>query len=437
MVTATLTVLLVGAAFWAVYRFHYAVFMMLAAMMLRVAIKPAFVWLRARGLRPELSAAVVFGTLVIGLVGLILLIAPLIADQVGAIVGKLPQYYTDARMALGQSASGPLRQLSAALPADVTTSLPTFGVVATRPPLDTLAPAAQFVSDISYGFFLLVATLMMTVYWTLDADRVTRALVLRVSEAKREDWRNLIAELESKVGSYFRGQLILCGFIFVLSTTSFLVIGLPYALVLGLINGLFEALPMIGPVLGMVPALLIALATSPEKAIWVLVAATVIQQIENNLLVPRVMDKSVGINPIVSILAITAFSLLFGLVGALFAIPLVAMLQILIGRALFNTSTSTDELPITQTHAVLSRSKLDVLRVEVRELADDVRKQARTEDVKDTQDAKVEMLSDPIEDMIETLARDLDHLLAQTEVSQQTHQPVSTQPLAKPTGAMA
>ena len=438
MVMATLTVLAVGATFLIAYRFYYALFILLAAMMLRVAIKPAFERLRARGVRPELSVALIFGTLGLAIIGLVLLIAPLIADQIGTIVSKLPQYYVDARATITQSSISLLRQLGAALPLEISTALPTLSSAATLQDssVDPLTPVKRFVSDMGYGFFLFVASLMMTGYWTLDADRVTRALLMRVSAEKRESWRELIAEMEGKVGSYFRGQLVLCGFIFVLSTASFFAIGLPNALVLGLINGLFEALPMIGPVLGMVPALLIALATSPEKAIWVLLAATLIQQIENNILVPRVMDKSVGINPIISIVAITAFSLLFGLVGAVFAIPLAAMLQILIGYMLFKTSSSTEELPVTPTHTGLSRSKLDVLRMEARELADDVRKQSRTEDTQaETSDHLINSLGDldELEDLIETMARDLDDLLAQAESA---HQPKTVQ-LAQSTGAMA
>jgi Na+/phosphate symporter len=181
---------------------------------------------------------------------------------------------------------------------------------------------------------------------------------------------------------------------------------------LGIINGIFEALPMIGPVLGMVPALLIALATSPEKAIWVLVAGTLIQQVENNLLAPRVMDKSVGINPIVSILAIAAFTLLFGLVGAIFAIPLVAMLQILLARALAKSSSLAEELPATPANQAPARGKLEVLRLEVRELAGDVRKQARAKDADESSDLSS---TEQLEDAIEMVARELDELLARSE----------------------
>ncbi len=452
---ATLTVLLVAVAFWAAYRFQYAVFMLLAAMMLRVAIKPGVDWLRTRGLPANLSVLIVFSGLAVLLFGLGLLVTPLFADQISALASKLPSYYADLRTTATQSSSSMLQQLGAALPADWITLLPALNgaVLRQNTSLSSVAPAAQFISYLGYGIFLFVATLMMTAYWTLDADRVTRALLMRAPEAKREGWRELIAELEGKVGGYFRGQLVLCGFIFALSTAAFLLMGLPYAWVLGLISGLFEALPMIGPVLGLLPALLIALATAPEKAIWVVLAAIVIQQIENNLLVPRVMDKSVGINPIISILAVAAFSLLFGLIGAVLAIPVAAMLQILIGRLLFKSSAEVGELSAQLTRATSSRSKLSVLRMEARELADDVRKQARRGNVSVTDgatetvvtgaagEAGIEIIknvdtAEALEDEIETLARELDSLLAQAESAQQPHHP-NTNVLAQPTGALA
>ena len=425
MVAATLTVVLVCVLFWAVYRFQYAMFMLLAAMMLRVAIKPAFEWLRARGMRANLSVLVVFGGLFTLLIGLGALVAPLLAEQIVSLAIRLPQYYADLRTMLIQSPGAALQQLGSTLPNDWVTLLPQWNLNAIRQSaaLDSVAPAAGFIASLGYGSFLLVATVMMTVYWTLDADRVTRAVLMHAPQERRDGWRALIAEVEGKVGGYFRGQLILCGFIFALSTAAYLLMGLPYALVLGIIAGLLEALPMIGPLLGMLPALLIALATAPEQAIWVIVAAIVIQQLENNLLVPRVMDKSVGINPVISILAIAAFSLLFGLVGAMLAIPVAAMLQILIGRVLFNSSDHLDERATQQAATPPSRSRLTMLRLEARELADDVRKQVRAES--QTNDALSEPAQEPIdiiEDQLETMARHLDELLSQAEAARQLHQ---------------
>lgn len=173
--------------------------------------------------------------------------------------------------------------------------------------------------------------------------------------------------------------------------------------------GIFEALPVIGPTLGAVPAILMTLAVAPEKALWVIVALTAIQGLENNLLVPRIMDQSVGVNAIVSILAIAAFGLLFGIGGAILAIPLAAMLQILLNHFLF-TVGPPDE--VNEGNALTppnSRDQIGKLRLEAQELAQDVRKQARTETTSPDDD------SDHLEDLIEAIAVDLDSWLIQAQ----------------------
>ena len=236
-----------------------------------------------------------------------------------------------------------------------------------------------------------------------------RKLLLRVPQERREEVRKVIGEMEGKIGAYFRGQIILCVIVGVMSGLAFFWLAVPNALVLGGLMGIFEALPVIGPTLGAVPAILMTLAVAPEKALWVIIALTAIQGIENNLLVPRIMDQSVGVNAIVSILAIAAFGLLFGLGGAILAIPLAAMLQILLKRFLFTIATP-DEVnesnPLTPPN---SRDQIGKLRLEAQELAQDVRKQARSESALPEDD------NEHIEDLIEAIAVDLDSWLIQAK----------------------
>ena len=173
--------------------------------------------------------------------------------------------------------------------------------------------------------------------------------------------------------------------------------------------GIFEALPVIGPTLGAVPAILMTVAVAPEKALWVIIALTAIQGLENNLLVPRIMDQSVGVNAIVSILAIAAFGLLFGLGGAILAIPLAAMLQILLNRFLFTISSPDEATELNPLLPLNNRDQVGRLRLEAQQLAQDVRKQARTENASPTDN------SEQLEDLIESIAVDLDSWLIQTK----------------------
>jgi hypothetical protein len=214
--------------------------------------------------------------------------------------------------------------------------------------------------------------------------------------------------METKVSFYIAGQGVLCLFIGSMALVSYLLIGLPNALVLALVAGVLEAVPMIGPFLGAIPAAVIALSIAPSKLIWVIVATVVIQQIENSFLVPRVMRKAVGVNPFVSLLAFFAFSSLLGLPGALMAIPMAAIIQLLLDRFVFHPGTIEAEVSTGRDYA--SR-----LRYEAQDLAQDLRKQARLK--KGGSDLRVKQ-TDQVMDEIEAITTDLDSLLAQASISE-------------------
>ena len=158
---------------------------------------------------------------------------------------------------------------------------------------------------------------------------------------------------------------------------------------------------MIGPLLGAIPAALVALSIGPEKLIWVIVVTIVIQQLENSLLVPRVMRRAVGVNPFVTLLSLFAFTSLFGIAGALMAIPIAAIIQLLLNHFVFHPSTLEPEVSEGRDYA--SR-----LRYEAQDLAKDLRKQARVN--KGGTDLRIKQI-DQVMDEIETIATDLDTLL--------------------------
>jgi hypothetical protein len=193
----------------------------------------------------------------------------------------------------------------------------------------------------------------------------------------------------------------------IMSLIAYLLIGLPNALVLALIAGVLEAVPMVGPLLGAIPAALVALSIGPDKLIWIIVTTIVIQQLENSLLVPRIMRKAVGVNPFVTLLAIFAFSSLFGIAGALMAIPMAAIIQLLLERFVFHSTAAEPEVAIGRDYA--SR-----LRYETQDLAQDLRKQARLK--KGGSTLKVKQI-DQVMDEIEAITTDLDTLLAQVHIS--------------------
>ena len=271
-----------------------------------------------------------------------------------------------------------------------------------------LASAGQalgYVTSAAKVIFMATAILLLAFHWTLDGPRTIQSLLLLVPKDQRESISELISAMETKVGFYIAGQGVLCLVIGVMALVAYLLIGLPNALVLALVAGVLEAVPMIGPLLGAIPAALVALSIAPSKLVWVIVATIVIQQLENSLLVPRVMRKAVGVNPFVSLLAIFAFSSLFGIAGALMAIPIAAIIQLLLDRFVFHPAAMEPEVSAGRDYA--SR-----LRYEAQDLAQDLRKQARLK--KGGSDLRVKQI-DQVMDEIETITTDLDALLAQIQ----------------------
>ncbi len=267
--------------------------------------------------------------------------------------------------------------------------------------------ALGYVTSAARVIFIAMVILVLAFYWTLDGPRTIKSFLLLVSQDQRESTSELILAMETKVGFYLAGQGILCLVIGIMALVAYLLIGLPNALVLALVAGVLEAVPMIGPLLGAVPAALVALSLGPDRLVWVIVATVVIQQLENSLLVPRVMRKAVGVNPFVSLLAFFAFSSLLGIGGALMAIPMAAIIQLVLDRFVFHPATMEPEVSAGRDYA--SR-----LRYEAQDLAQDLRKQARLK--KGGSDLRVKQI-DQVMDEIEAITTDLDALLAQVRTS--------------------
>ena len=273
-----------------------------------------------------------------------------------------------------------------------------------------MASAGQVLGYITLAakfIFTVIVTLVLAFYWTLDGPRNIQSFLMLVPQDRRENIRELISAMESKVGYYIVGQGILCLVIGIMALVAYSLIGLPNALVLALVAGMLEAVPMIGPLLGAVPAAMVALSLGPDKLVWVIVATVIIQQLENSLLVPRVMSKAVGVNPFVTLLALFAFSSFFGIAGALMAIPMAAIIQLLLNHFVFQPTTIEPEVSAGRDYA--SR-----LRYEAQDLAQDLRKQARLS--KRGSDLRVKQI-DQVMDEIEAITTDLDSLLAQVPPS--------------------
>ena len=248
MVLTTLGALLVGLGFWLVFRFYNVAFIFFTALVLGTAIRPAVDWLYRRKLPRAAGVILVYLTLLALLTGFILLLAPLLIEQTKAIIAELPTYYQSLHASLASSPSALIRRLALQMPAAAALSLPEGEVGGL--PLGALGTALGYVGMVWRTLFVGTAILVMAFYWTLDGERLIRTGMMRFPAERRESWYELIADMETKVGAYIRGLSILSLVVGVMATIAYVLIGLPSALVLGLLAGVFEAVPVVGPLLG-------------------------------------------------------------------------------------------------------------------------------------------------------------------------------------------
>lgn len=174
----------------------------------------------------------------------------------------------------------------------------------------------------------IIFLLVVTFYLLMErADLEKRVAALFIGNEDRT--KKLLEKIEEKLGSWLRGQLLLSVIIGVVSYIGLFLFNIPYALPLALFAGIMEVIPVIGPIVSSLPSILVALTISPVLGMGVAIMFFVIQQLENNLIVPQVMKRAVGLNPLVVMLAIAVGSRLLGFAGALLAVPIAVVLQII------------------------------------------------------------------------------------------------------------
>ncbi len=409
VILATLFVVGLVVSLALLFQFRTILLMLFVAILLGTGLKPAVNFLASRGLARNYGQILIYIVLIAVFLGFLVLALTPILEQSTAVTNLARSYYTDARLALLKSDSTLVRNIGMRLSPDFDVqNLTETPETSPATPEQTVEETAKLVSTafnyagmFAEALFIIGAILLMTFYWTLESERVFRTLSLLFPSSKRADFREVIEAIEGKLGSYLFGQGILMLAIGILSLIAYSIIGLPNALVLALIAGVMEAVPVIGPILGAVPAVLVAASTNPANIIWVIVASIITQLAENNLLVPRIMNRSVGVNPLLTILSIAALSSLIGLPGAVLAVPIAAIIQFLINRFVIAPVREPDLKPE-------GRDTLSFLRFQIQELANDSRKQTpeEKEGMRDIQD------EERFAEMIEALAKDLDQVLA-------------------------
>jgi predicted PurR-regulated permease PerM len=307
-------------------------------MVIGTTIRPAVEWFYRRGLSRPAGIITIYLLIAGFLIGFLALVVPLVVDQATQLSQNLPEFQLSVRRALIESNNLLLRNIGLRIPTQ-------FNLLGNRSPtseevFDQVGRTIDFAGQALRGVLSVLAVFLLAYYWTQESNFVIRGMLRLIPRARRKDIREFIQVVEVKIAGYVRGQGILSLTVGIAAFIAYTLIGLPYTLVLAIIAGIMEMVPIVGPALGAIPALLVALTLDPEKVIWVLVATAVIQLAENVWLVPRIMTSSMGVNPIIILLSLVTFSAVFGFLGALLALPLAAIIQVILERFIVSKNGS-------------------------------------------------------------------------------------------------
>jgi predicted PurR-regulated permease PerM len=296
------------------------------AILLASALEPVVGGLRDRlRLGRGSTILVVYLGFFVSVLGLAFIVLPAAIKQAEDIIASLPPFFEQAQAWAATLRPAALSRSVSALIASVA------GILKPPPPPDpdTVVEVGAAVAEAAVW----LATLLTIVFfWLLEHARVQRYVLAFVSADARAGARDAWNEIESRLGLWVRGQLILMGSIGVATTITYTLLGLPGAVLLGLIAALTEAIPIVGPLLGAIPAVLVAATVSPELAVIVAIIYLILQFIEGSVLVPMVMRNTVGISPLLVLVSLLIGGAVGGIVGALLAVPVAASVEIVLSR---------------------------------------------------------------------------------------------------------
>jgi len=308
-----------------VYQIAVVVLVLLLTLLFSVIISGPVDYLERRGVGRGLGTLAVLGGLsfILGLAGAALV--PAIEAQARALVETFPELLENAQGLVVSLQNYLGLEISFRLdPQNVLDSARNFRSGGT---LTTGANVgASLVSVVSFTLVVVIAT----IYAVARPRQLINGFVALFPAGRRQRVREILGEMYGTVQRWFLGQLASMTIIGVLSTVALSLIGIPFALLLGVFSGLVSFIPFVGPAISVIPPMLLALIGDPIDALWVVLAYAGIQTIESYLIYPLVMSRAVSLHPAVVMFALLIMGTLFGFVGVLLAVPLVTALHVLL-----------------------------------------------------------------------------------------------------------
>lgn len=292
---------------WILYQIRDILFLVFIAFILMAALRPLVDWLSWTRI-PRIVAILFIYGVVFGVFGL-------------SFAGTVPTLVTQSAKFVQE------------LPVFLEKVMPYWNIDV-RAISQQIAPISENILKITVGIFSNILTtltvLVFTFYFLLERKNLSGLLAHFMGESAAGRVMEVVKEVESRMGAWVNGELLLMTLVGTFVYFGLILLRVDFALPLAIIAGVLEIVPLIGPIVSAVPAVIVALTVSPLLALSVVALYFIVQQVENNIFVPLVLKKSVGLSPIITIFSLMVGGRLAGIVGAVLAVPMVLVLQVVL-----------------------------------------------------------------------------------------------------------
>lgn len=311
----TVTVL----SLWFLYLIRDIIALLLIAVIITAALNPVIGRLQKWHLPRALTVTFVYVLFFTMVSFLVAFIVPMLANQVDALSAQLSAYLEDAQTSTIGAFFGLENIASEDFFAGIRSTM--SGSIG-----DVFSRTASFFT----GVIATLATLSMSFYMSLQKNGMKRFLVSVTPRQHQRYISSLTDRIQESFGWWMAGQAVTMIFVGILYFIALSILGVPYALVLAVLGGILEIVPYLGPVMSAIPALILGFAISPVTGLLVMVAYAIINLIENHVLIPQIMQKAVGLNPVAVILALLIGAKVAGLIGVIIAVPIAGAVSLFI-----------------------------------------------------------------------------------------------------------
>jgi predicted PurR-regulated permease PerM len=297
------------ASLWLVFLIRDIIYAFFISMVITVTLNPLVTKLSRYKIPRAISVILVYLVLILIIGILVAGVIPPLVEQTTNFVNNFPNLLSRLGVSDG---------LSEQITNQVITQLASFP-----------REVAKFTISVFSNFFALLTVFIFALYMLIEREKLDDQVAVWFGENRRDEVKKTMNLLETRLGGWARGQLML---MVAVGSSTFLgltLLGVPFSLPLSLLAGLFEIVPFVGPIVAAIPAVLIGFSISPLIGFATIGLSVLVQQVENYILVPKIMQKSAGIDPVITLLSLAMGFRLAGVLGAMLSIPVVITVRTL------------------------------------------------------------------------------------------------------------